>query len=431
MALVLIVRRKIIPYRRGSTSSGRWHNVPERMRSKSPQLLLFISLFNSILGLSILFPILAPLGRQLRLTEVEVGWLSTAYSLMQFLASPLWGRRSERSGRKPIMLLGIFGFGIGFGAFGVVAELGLKGHLSGTPLFAALITTRLVGGLLSSATMPTAQAYIADITDRADRASGMALVGAAFGLGVVFGPGIGAALSHFGLLAPVYVSAAVAFLNGVFVWLRLPEPTRHAHLSEFTPSAAVLSRVWPVLAVGFAVTLASVSMEQTVAFLFQDVLRLDANRAARTVGLALMCYGIAAVVAQGFIVRRLRFSPFKLLMIGLPLSVFGYLGLVLSNQFVGMTLALALQGFGQGLAMPGIAAALSLGVSDSEQGEVAGLNSASQALGRTLGPILGTMLYGFSTRTPYEFSVALLALVLLVIVLSPAVRRQTTLAAGG
>jgi MFS transporter, DHA1 family, tetracycline resistance protein len=402
------------------------------MRSANkPQFLLFLSLFNSVLGLSILFPILAPLGRQLGLTEVQVGWLSTGYALMQFIASPLWGRKSERIGRRPVLLTGIFGFGIGFGAFGLVAQVGLHGGLSGAPLFIALLATRLLGGLLSSATMPTAQAYIADITERNERTAGMALVGAAFGLGIVFGPGIGAALSHFGLLVPVYASAAVALLNGLFVWRQLPEPARRAHLAEFVPSAAVLTRVWPVLGVGFAVTLASVSMEQTVAFLFQDVLHLDGEHAARTVGAALVCYGVSAVICQGFIVRRMRWSPLKLLLLGIPLSALGLLGLVISTRFLGLTVALAIQGFGQGLVMPGIAAALSLAVNEGEQGEVAGLNSASQALGRTLGPILGTMMYGFYPRLPYALSVALMALVLLAVVANPKVRRRVSLGAQG
>jgi MFS family permease len=343
---------------------------------------------------------------------------------MQFVASPLWGRSSERHGRRPILLIGIFGFGIGFGAFGLIAQMGVHGQLRGHALFAALITTRLLGGALSSATMPTAQAYIADITERNQRTAGMALVGAAFGLGVVFGPGIGAVLAHWGLLVPVYVSACVALLNGLFVWLKLPEPARRAHLPEFAPSAAVLSRVWPVLGVGFAVTLASVSMEQTVAFLFQDVLHLDAEHSARTVGMALVCYGISAVISQGALVRRVRWSPLRLLLVGLPISAAGLLGLALASNFSTLTIALALQGFGQGLLMPGIAAALSLGVRDSEQGEVAGLNSASQALGRTLGPIFGTTMYGMQTRLPYQASVTLLVLVAFFVLGSPALRRR-------
>lgn len=398
--------------------------------ARSPKALLFLSLFNSVLGLSILFPILAPLGRQLGLSEVQVGWLSTSYALMQFIASPLWGRQSERSGRKPILLIGIFGFGIGFGAFGAICQLGQQGMLTGTSLFVSLLATRVIGGVLSSATMPSAQAYMADITERNNRTSGMAVIGAAFGLGIVFGPGIGAMLSHFGLLVPVYVSAAVAGLNGLFAWLSLPETTRHAHLTEFAPSAAVLTRVWPVLGVGFAITLASVSMEQTIAFLFQDVLHLDAVTSARTVGIALVCYGVSAVIAQGFVVRRSGWSPLRLLFVGIPLSALGFLALAATNTHLGLVAALAVQGFGQGLALPGISSALSLSVTDFEQGEVAGLNSASQALGRTLGPVFGTALYGFHARMPYQLSVILLVLVLLVVVISPAVRRGVTPVAG-
>lgn len=397
---------------------------------RRPQALLFLSLFNSVLGLSILFPILAPLGRKLGLTEVQVGWLSTSYALMQFIASPLWGRKSERSGRKPILIVGVLGFGIGFGAFGFVAQLGLNDVISGTPLFLALLATRILGGALSSATMPTAQAYMADVTERDQRTSGMAVIGAAFGLGIVFGPGIGAILAQFGLLMPVYVSASVALLNALFVWLRLPETTRHEHLDEFAPSAAVLTRVWPVLGVGFAVTLASVSMEQTVAFLFQDVLHLDPESAARTVGVALVCYGVFAVLAQGYVARKSRWSPLRLLFLGIPLSALGFLGLSWTSSHLGLVLALAIQGFGQGLAMPGISAALSLSVGDFEQGEVAGLNSASQALGRTLGPLLGTTLYGVQIRLPYHLSALLLFFVLVVVVLSPAVRRGVSSESG-
>jgi MFS family permease len=252
----------------------------------------------------------------------------------------------------------------------------------------------------------------------------MALVGSAFGLGVVFGPALGAGLSHWGLLVPVYVSAAVALLNGVFVWMMLPETSRHTHLSEFAPSVAVLSRVWPVLGVGFVTTLSAVSMEQTVAFLFQDTLHLGAESAARHVGMALVFYGILSVVAQGFIVRKMRWSPLRLLFIGGPLSAIGLLGLVMVSDFPSMTAALGLQGLGFGLVMPAMAGALSLSVGEAEQGEVAGLNSATQALSRTLGPILGTYLYGIHMKTPYQSSAVLLVLVLVGVATNSRLRRR-------
>src|SRR5262245_8364112 len=192
----------------------------------APLTLLFLTLFNSILGLSVLFPVLVPLGRSLSLSEFQIGSLTGAYAFMQLVFSPMWGRRSERVGRKPIMLMGILGFSVAFFAFAVTAEAGMRGHLPHGLLYALLLAARIFGGVFSSATLPTAQAYAADVSDRDSRTRTMALVGAAFGLAVIFGPAIGAALSTISLLAPVYASATLALLNALFVWWRLPEPPR-------------------------------------------------------------------------------------------------------------------------------------------------------------------------------------------------------------
>jgi MFS family permease len=378
----------------------------------SPRGLLFITLFNSILGLSILFPILGPLGRQLHLSELQVGSLSASYSLMQFLVSPLWGRLSERVGRKRVLLTGVLGFGVSFLSFALVADFGTRAHLATPLLYAALLAARMIGGGFSSATLPTAQAYMADTTGRSDRTAGMALVGAAFGLGVVVGPGIGGALSSVSLLAAVYLSSFIAFLNGIFVWLFLPESKRILGTTVARGVRDVLGSVWPLLAVGFTVSLASVAMEQTVAFYFQDRLHLTIQQTPRTVAKALVAYGIVAVFAQGFLVRRYKWSPLKLLVLGLPTALAGYVCLVFAHRFGALTAALAVQGLGQGLASPGVTAALSLGVSEDDQGVVAGLNSSSQAFGRMLGPVVGTGLYEFRPEYPYVLSSVLLVVVL-------------------
>ncbi|MEB2321285.1 MAG: MFS transporter [Sorangiineae bacterium] len=387
-----------------------------------PISLLFIALFNSILGLSVLFPILAPLGRELGFTELQVGMFSTAYALMQFLISPYWGRKSERIGRKPVMLTGILGFAITFFLFAVAAELGMRGVLPRLTVFALMLVARLLGGTFSSATLPTAQAYVADVTGRADRTSGMAVIGAAFGLGVIFGPGIGAALSHVSLLAPVYFSSAVALLNALFVWWKLPEPKSHVEAREPTPLSLRDARVWPLLAVGLVATLASVAMEQTIAFYFQDRLHLDAAHTPRPVGEALVAYGLVAVFVQGYLIRRFKWPPLVLLKSGIPIALAGFVAFVFAKGFTGLTIALVLQGLGQGLAMPGVTAALSLAVGDDEQGAVAGLNSSSQAFGRMLGPLVGTGLYELHPEYPYALSAALLAMVLVFLFASRRVR---------
>lgn len=394
-----------------------------------PMLLLFVALFNSILGLSVLFPILAPLGRELGLEEIEITGLSTAYALMQFLMASYWGKRSEERGRKPILLIGIIGFAVSFYAFAGVATLGLAGTLGHWPLLGLLMLSRIVGGVFSSATLPTAQAYAADLSDRKDRTSAMAVIGAAFGLGVIFGPAIGATLAHVtdNLLAPVYFSASVAVVNAIFVAIKLPEPARHVEREPPRALRAVAKHVWPLLAVGLVATLASVAMEQTVAFYFADRLGLEGTETARAVGYALVGYGVVAVISQGFLVRRFRLSPRTLLRIGTPTALAGFVLLAFARDYPTLVAALLLQGLGQGLLLPGVTAGVSLRVSDEEQGAVAGLNGASQGLARTLGPLAGGGLYQLaleldlldSLPLPYVFSAALLSAALLFVLGRP------------
>lgn len=394
-----------------------------------PMVLLFVALFNSILGLSLLFPIFAPLGRELGLNEVEIGLFSSSYALMQLLLAPMWGRRSERVGRKPVLLIGVIGFAIGFGAFGAVAHLGMRGLLGHWPLFGLLLLSRLVGGAFSSATLPTAQAYAADVSDRDSRTGAMAVIGAAFGLGIVFGPAIGAGVSWAtgSLLAPVYLSAAVALVNALFIALRLPEPER-AEKTKPSSSSELRRRLWPLLAVALTATLASVAMEQTIAFYFQDRLGLSEHDTPPYVGGALVVYGLVAVFAQGFLVRRFSLRAITLVRAGLPIAMAGYLILPFVSEFWSITGALVLQALGQGLLLPGITAAISLAAGDDDQGSAAGLNSSATGLGRLVGPTAGTALYyagreAFPELGPgllYGGSAALVAGLLLVILARPA-----------
>ena len=383
-------------------------------RASVPRL-LFITLFNSILGLSVLFPILAPLGRELGLSELQVGSLSASYALMQVLLSPSWGRLSERIGRKRVLLTGVLGFGVSFFGFALVADLGGRAHWSTPVLFTALLATRLLGGAFSSATLPTAQAYMADLTGRRDRTAGMAMIGAAFGLGVIFGPLIGAAFSLVSLLAAVYFSASLAVLNFAFIWFFLPESKRLESLTPAKSTGHVARLVWPLLAVGFTLSLASVAMEQTISFYYQDRLQLSNHATPRTVGMALGVYGLVAVFTQGFLVRRYKWSPLRLMTIGMPVALLGYLLLVFAHRFGMLTLALAAQAFGQSLAVPGVTAAMSLGVSEDDQGVVAGLNSSALGFGRMLGPLAGTGLYEFRAEYPYLLSSVLIVVVMLAV----------------
>ena len=394
-----------------------------------PLVLLFVALFNSILGLSILFPVFGPLGRSLHLSEFEVGTLSAGYALMQLLLAPSWGRRSETAGRKPILLIGVTGFAAGFAAFGAAAWAGMNGLIGHWPLLGLLLLARLLGGAFSSATIPTAQAYAADVSDRDKRTNAMVVIGAAFGLGVIFGPAIGAGLVELtsgNLLAPVWASVTVAILNAIFIAVGLPEPESKRPRQPAPPLLSVAKKVWPILSIGLIATVASVAMEQTVAFYFQDRLGITEAETPKYVGAALLIYGLVAVFAQGYLVRRHKLRPITLLRLGVPIAIMGYLTFVVADGFWTLTLALALQGLGQGLLLPGVTAAGSLAVDDDSQGSIAGLNSSSSGLGRLAGPLVGGGLYQLLREMPevgpeltYAFSAALLTLVLVALIVRP------------
>lgn len=385
----------------------------------STKLILFLTIFIAMLGLSVLFPIIAPLSRQLGLSETQAGWFSTAYSLMQFIFSPIWGSRSERVGRKPILIMGLIGFSISFGLFGVFAQMGLNGALTGTALFGLLVASRLIGGMLSSATLPTAQAMMADISDKNNRAAAMGLIGAAFGLGVVFGPGIGALLSGISLTAPIYFSAGLGLVTALVAFLTLPETRQEHHAqAQSGDRRALLTRgaIPLFLAVSALSTLASVGMEQTIGFFVQDTLNLTPAQTARTVGGMLAIFGVVAAAVQGGAIRPLskKVAPPTLITVGLLVMGLGMFLLPQMHSYWPITLALAVIGVGSAILSPSLSAALSLSVPANQQGMVAGLNSSALALGRMTGPLISTALYQkVNHGAPYLFSAAVLALLLI------------------
>ena len=173
--------------------------------------ILFLTIFIDLLGFGLIIPALPFYAESYGASYIVIGLLSASYSLMHFLFSPLWGRLSDRIGRRPVMLIGLAGSAVAFLMFGLAKSLFM--------LFAA----RLLSGILSSATLPTAQAYIADTTSVEDRAKGMGLIGAAFGLGFIFGPALGGVLTKYGYGFPALVASGLSTLNFIWAVWKLPE----------------------------------------------------------------------------------------------------------------------------------------------------------------------------------------------------------------
>ena len=177
------------------------------------------------MGQSLLLSILPPLSRELNMQEWQVGAIFALSAGMWVVASSFWGRKSDHIGRKPVILIGLCGFAGSMVLLALVIQAGLSGWMALTIAFPLMIVTRGIFGLLGSGTFPASQAYVADRTTRRERTTALATIGAAFGMGVIVGPGIGALLVGWGILTPLYVVAAIAAAGAAAVWFMLPERT--------------------------------------------------------------------------------------------------------------------------------------------------------------------------------------------------------------
>ena len=371
---------------------------------------LLFSLVSVGMGFTVLFPILAPLGREMGLSEIQITTIIGSSGLVVFLNSPIWGRRSDAWGRKRVLLCGLFGFSAGTFLFNSVLYLGLAGILTGSLLFIALVIARVTHASVMSASMPAANAYMADITDAASRTRGMAAAGAANNIGTILGPAV-AGLAVISLLTPLWVMAAIAFLNGLFVWRFLEEPPKHQTPVVRDRLKYSDPRILPFIIIGIAMFTGMGLVQQTMGFRFQDALGLSAAETAQNFGFAMMLSGASSLFSQAVIVQRFNLAPFTLLRFAIPLLIVAFTMMALLETQLWLTIAMMVQGLGMGLASPGFTAGASLAVSPEEQGAVAGVAGSCGPLGFTLGPFIGGALYTLSPTAP-DFVAAGLFLIL-------------------
>lgn len=354
--------------------------------------ILFLTIFIDLLGFGLIIPALPFYAESYGASYIVIGLLSASYSLMHFLFSPLWGRLSDRIGRRPVMLIGLAGSAVAFLMFGLAKSLFM--------LFAA----RLLSGILSSATLPTAQAYIADTTSVEDRAKGMGLIGAAFGLGFIFGPALGGVLTKYGYGFPALVASGLSTLNFIWAVWKLPETlTRTSHESErkllsMTALRDVFSLPMLAVLVGifFVQVYAFSQMEATFALFSEHRLGLDAVH----VGWILTEVGVISAIIQGGMMGKLvrRFGEAKLARTGLVVMAVGLIATGLVMTTLQMILAVPLLAVGSALTTPTLTALISKSAPPEKQGLTMGTSQSLGALARVLGPPSGTGLFQFLER---------------------------------
>ncbi|MBF0455127.1 MAG: MFS transporter [Magnetococcales bacterium] len=359
------------------------------MRRKASTGILFFTVFLDLLGFGMVLPLMPLYAADPRFaaTPVEIGWLMAIYSIMQFLFAPLWGRFSDRIGRRPILVFGLFGSSLSYLVYGLAGTLTL------------LFVGRALAGIMG-ANISVAQAAMADLTSREDRARAMGLIGAAFGLGFVLGPAMGGFLSGYGLETAPLVAAAITGLNGMAALFFLAE-TRVAEQENGGPAEKIayhpfsLSR-WRAakqyggalslcLLMGLFITLFS-AFEVVLPLWGQDLYGWD----MQDVGWVFFYVGVVAVIVQGGIVRRLapRLGEKRTTAAGLLLVGSG-LALLAGLSPGGVWLSLGLISAGAGLVHPGLSSLVSLNSDSSKQGMMLGMFQSMSALGRGVGPVLG------------------------------------------
>lgn len=365
--------------------------------SKRLLAILFLTLFLVMTGFGIVIPALPYQTLELEGDARTVGLLLASYSLMNVLCAPLWGRISDRIGRKPILLVGILGLALSFLWFGLAHDL--------WQLFAA----RLFGGALGAAALPTAMAYAGDITTPEARAKALGILGAGLGLGMVVGPALGGLAGYWGHHVPFLAASALALLTALVVTIVLP--ARPPEAPQYKPFAQALREtgrtLWPFYALTFLQMLAFTNLEATFVLYAKDRFGLSILQ----VGLMFMTMGLVSAGFQGGGVAKLigRFGASAVSRMGaLVLGVsFGLIPLAAHPAW--LLSAFCLTGIGAALLRTSLATGVSRGAT-AGQGTAMGLMQSFDSLARVFGPLAGGMLYAVNPSLPYALGLGLMVL---------------------
>jgi multidrug resistance protein len=354
-------------------------------------LVLFAIQFMVMLGFGIIIPILPYYAQSFGADAFTLGMLMAVYSIMNFVFAPIWGSLSDRIGRKPVLLIGLAGFAASYFLFAMSTQLWM------------LFATRILAGALSAATLPTVMAYMADITTPETRARGMGAIGAAAGLGFVFGPAIGGGFSMFGQHMPFLIAGILVVINLVFASLVLKESLS---AEERQKNRAKKETAWSsfkipasyLFIMQFMVTLSLAGLEATFAFFAMDA--FGANE--RDMAMIFTIMGITGAIVQGALIGRLTkaFGETKVIQLGLLISIVGFLLITQVHSFATAAVFLSIFGAGNGMIRPAVSSLVSKRVRTGQGGSM-GLLSSMDSLGRITGPILGGTLYVAGMNLPY------------------------------
>lgn len=362
--------------------------------TKSAKKIIFLTIFLDLVGFGIYITLGPFLARHFDASAVEIGWLMSIFSIMQFLFSPFWGRLSDRFGRRPIILLSLAGASLSY--------LGLSFANS----FTWLLVCRGLAGLFA-ANISTAHAYIADITSQKDRASGMGMIGAAFGLGFIIGPSLGSLFGYignqlgsappFGLFFPALMAFVITGFNLTWAYFALPESLKErktkkqSSISRWTVVRSESPQLLYLLIAMFILTCSMPLMEVMLFPFVEDMFGWGLKKA----GAGFAVVGLLMAFTQGYWVRKLvpKMGERVILMIGISLMSLSFIMISQTFALWWLAVAMTILAVGYGFVRPTIMAMISLETSETNQGVVLGITQSLSALTRIFGPLVGGWFY--------------------------------------
>ncbi|MBN1265669.1 MAG: MFS transporter [Anaerolineales bacterium] len=359
-------------------------------------IILSFTLVIVTLGFGLAMPILPFYMEHFGAGGMELGFLMASYAVMRLIFGPIWGGLSDRVGRKPVLLIGVLGYGIAMAGFGLATRLWM--------LFAA----RILSGVLSSATSPTTMAYITDSTAEEDRSRGLGMLGAAGGIGAIFGPALGGLLAKHSLATPFFAAAGFSLLALLLILLLLPESLPAAERSDSNTQEPVfdLRAWWQALFSPMGPLLGLVFLATGGIMILYGILGLYAlevfNSGTEEVGWIFTVLGLVTVVGQGLLIGPLtrKFGDLAVIRFGFILSAVCLPLILLAGSYLELLVLIGLFSLVNAVLIPSITA-LTSKYSQISQGVTMGLSNSFVSLGRIVGPLSGGFLFDLHFAIPF------------------------------
>ncbi len=357
-----------------------------------PLVIIFLTVLVNLVGFGIIIPLLPFYAQTFGASPLVIGLLFASFSVAQLVASPLLGHWSDTWGRRPVLMFSLLGTVVSFVMLALAHSLAM--------LFAARVVDGLSGGNIT-----TARAYIGDIATDENRARYFGMLGAAFGLGFVIGPGLSGVFSHISYTAPIWAAAAITLIAMLLAWLWLPETVHRVHADAGSPWRALRelgtrANLRMLFAIDFLYWASFAVYQSTFALFGARRFGFDAAH----IGYILAVFGVLGVVVQGALVGPIvkRIGEQRALVIGLVIAALSWAGSAMAYSVPLFLAMLVPSAFGLGFCTPSLVSLVSGAAGKHEQGRVQGAAGALESLGRTIGPVWGNgLLQAFGEGSAY------------------------------